>query len=280
MSELHIRAMRPDEISVAVEWAAAEGWNPGLADAACFATVDPHGFLVGELDGAPAATISCVNYDPSFSFLGFYIVREDVRGLGYGVRMWNAAIAHAGPRVVGLDGVIAQQANYARSGFKLAYANIRYGGSAIGLCPRQADVVPLGEVPFAAVEASDAAVFPARRPAFVSAWINSAGHVGRAIMRDGRLAAWGVIRPCRKGYKIGPLIAHDCPAAEAVARTLVAATSATEFFLDVPSINQKAVTLAQRLGLVPVFETARMYTGAIPPMQLERVYGVTTFELG
>jgi GNAT superfamily N-acetyltransferase len=153
MSELHIRAMRPDEISVAVEWAAAEGWNPGLADAACFATVDPHGFLVGELDDAPAATISCVNYDPSFSFLGFYIVREDVRGLGYGVRMWNAAIAHAGPRVVGLDGVIAQQANYARSGFKLAYANIRYGGCAIGICPRQADVVPLGEVPFAAVEA-------------------------------------------------------------------------------------------------------------------------------
>jgi hypothetical protein len=48
----------------------------------------------------------------------------------------------------------------------------------------------------------------------------------------------------------------------------------------VPSVNRKAVTFAQRLGLVPVFETARMYTGAIPPMQLERVYGVTTFELG
>jgi GNAT superfamily N-acetyltransferase len=280
MSELHIRAMRPDEISIAVEWAAAEGWNPGLRDAACFATVDPHGFLVGELDGAPAATISCVNYDSSFSFLGFYIVREDVRGHGYGVRMWNAAIAHAGSRVIGLDGVIAQQANYARSGFKLAYANIRYGGSAIGLCPRQADVVPLGEVPFAAVEASDAAVFPARRPAFLRAWIDSPGHVGRAIVRNGRLAAWGVIRPCRRGYKIGPLVAEDCPAAEAVASALMTATSPKEVFIDVPSVNRKAVTSARRLGLVPVFETARMYTGAIPPMQLERVYGVTTFELG
>ena len=67
--------------------------------------------------------------------------------------------------------------------------------------PRQADVVPLGEVPFAAVEASDAAVFPARRPAFVSAWINSPGHVGRAIMHDGRLAAWGVIRPCERATR-------------------------------------------------------------------------------
>ena len=239
MSELHIRTMRPDEISVAVEWAAAEGWNPGLADAACFATVDPHGFLVGELDGAPAATISCVNYGPSFSFLGFYIVRQDLRGHGYGVRMWNAAIAHAGPRVIGLDGVIAQQQNYARTGFKLAYANIRYGGTACGLYPRRADVVAIGEVPFAAVEASDAAVFPALRSAFLRAWIDSPGHVGRAIVRNGRLAAWGVIRPCRRGYKIGPLVAEDCPAAEAVASALMTATSAKEFFLDVPASTRR-----------------------------------------
>jgi Acetyltransferase (GNAT) domain len=203
-----------------------------------------------------------------------------VRGHGYGLRMWNAAIAHAGPRVIGLDGVVAQQPNYARSGFNLAYANIRYGGAAIGPRPTQADVVALGEVPFGAVEALDAAVFPAPRSAFLRAWIGSPGHVGRALVRDGRLAAWGVIRPCRRDYKIGPLVADDCSAAEMVASALMAATSATEVFLDVPSINQMAVTLAQRLGLVPVFETARMYTGAIPPLQLERVYGVTTFELG
>src|SRR5262249_48898838 len=74
---MRIRSMRPDEISIAVDWAAAEGWNPGLADATCFSSVDPDGFLIGELDGAPAATISCVNYGASFAFLGFYIVRKD-----------------------------------------------------------------------------------------------------------------------------------------------------------------------------------------------------------
>jgi hypothetical protein len=34
------------------------------------------------------------------------------------------------------------------------------------------------------------------------------------------------------------------------------------------------------IELAPVFETARMYTGAIRPVLLERVFGVTTFELG
>ena len=53
-----------------------------------------------------------------------------------------------------------------------------------------------------------------------------------------------------------------------------------EIFLDVPGINREAVALAQDFGLVPVFETARMYTGAIPPLRLDRVFGVTSFELG
>jgi GNAT superfamily N-acetyltransferase len=280
MNGLHIRPMRPDEISIALNWAAAEGWNPGFADGACFAATDPEGFLIGELDGAPAATVSCVNYGASFAFLGFYIVREDLRGRGYGLRMWNAAIAHAGPRVIGLDGVLAQQQNYRKSGFKLAYANVRYGGTVAAPNVPQAGIIALTEVPLPTVEAYDATVFPAPRNAFLRAWIGSPGHVGHALVRDGRLAGWGVIRPCRKGYKIGPLVAGDRAAAEVVLSALLAGVGGGEIFLDVPSLNRDAVALAQDLGLSPVFETARMYTGAIPPLRLERVFGITTFELG
>src|SRR5262245_28978754 len=141
--------MRPHEIAIAADWAAAEGWNPGLADAACFAAVDPHGFHIGERDGAPAATVSCVHYDAHFAFLGFYIVRPDLRGRGYGLRIWNAAIAHAGARTIGLDGVVAQQDNYRKSAFRLAYANIRYGGTIGPLSAPTAGIVPLAELPFA-----------------------------------------------------------------------------------------------------------------------------------
>jgi hypothetical protein len=97
-------------------------------------------------------------------------------------------------------------------------------------------------------------------------------------MRDGGLVGWGMIRPCRKDCKTGPLVADDRATAEVSA--LLASVGGGEIFLDVPSINRDAVALAQDLGLVPVFETARMYTGAIPPLRLERVFGVTTFELG
>lgn len=280
MSDLQIRNLRRDEVALAINWAAAEGWNPGLADAACFAIPDAQGFFVGEIDGEPVATVSCVNYDDRFAFLGFYIVRADLRGSGHGLRIWNAAIAHAGARVIGLDGVVAQQDNYKKSGFKLAYANIRHGG-VVTVPPRPSgDVIGLDEIPFAAIEADDATVFPARRSAFLRTWINTSGHTGRALVRDGKLAAWGVIRPCRTGHKIGPLVADDRGAADAVARALFETVGGGEIFLDVPAINREALALAVSFGLKPVFETARMYTGPIPQLRLDRVFGVTSFELG
>jgi GNAT superfamily N-acetyltransferase len=277
---MQIRPMRPGEIPIALDWAAAEGWNPGLDDAACFATVDPDGFIIGELDGVPAATISCVNYDDGFSFLGFYIVRPDLRGRGYGLQIWNTAIAHAGARTIGLDGVVAQQRNYETSGFVHAYANIRYGGLIAGSVAVPDGIVALTDIPLAQIAESDATVFPAVRPAFLRRWIGAPGHVGRALMRGGALAAWGVIRPCRTGWKIGPLVADDRGAAEAVLAALLAATGGTSVFLDVPAVNSDAGALAKALGLAPMFETARMYKGPIAPLRLARVFGVTTFELG
>ncbi|MGY0573386.1 GNAT family N-acetyltransferase [Bradyrhizobium sp. RDM12] len=280
MSDLQIRHLGPEEISIAIDWAAAEGWNPGLHDAACFAIPDANGFLVGEIDGEPVATVSCVNYDDRFAFLGFYIVRAGFRGRGHGLRIWNAAMAHAGSRVIGLDGVVAQQDNYRKSGFQLAYANIRYGGAITAPQRARADVVALGTIPFALVEADDATVFPARRGAFLRAWVDTPGHAGRALLRGGRLAAWGVIRPCRIGRKIGPLVADDRAAADAIVQALLASPGSNEIVLDIPAVNREGIALAESLGLKPTFETARMYTGPVPSQRLDRVFGVTSFELG
>ena len=279
MNDLRVRTMRPDEIAIAVDWAAAEGWNPGLADAGCFATADPEGFFIGELDGAPAATVSCVNYGAGFAFLGFYIVRPDLRRRGFGLALWQAAIAHAGARTIGLDGVVAQQDNYRKSGFTLAYRNIRHGGR-VAAGGARSGAVPLADIPLSIIAADDATVFPARRLDFLRAWIGTAGHVGRALLRDGALAAWGVIRPCRQGFKVGPLVADDRAGAAAVLDALIAAVGGGEVFLDVPEPNRDAVALAQSRGLAPVFETARMYTGPVREVALPRIFGVTTFELG
>mgnify|MGYP003581476289 CR=1 FL=1 len=76
-SSYTIRTMTREEVDIAIDWAAAEAWNPGFYDADCFYAADPNGFLIGLLGDEPIATISVVRYGDSFGFLGFYIVKPE-----------------------------------------------------------------------------------------------------------------------------------------------------------------------------------------------------------
>jgi ribosomal protein S18 acetylase RimI-like enzyme len=277
-----IATMLRSELELAIDWAAREGWNPGLHDAECFHAADPHGFLIGLLNDEPVATISAVRYGDSFGFIGLYIVRPEYRGKGYGKQVWLAAMKYLEGRNIGLDGVVEQQDNYRRSGFRLAYRNVRYEGQgATAAAGYSGEFVGLAELPFEVVEAYDKGFFPEPRPEFLRSWINQPGCTALGILRDGRLAGCGVLRRCRSGYKIGPLYADSPALAESLLQRLRAAVGSGEsFYLDVPEVNRAAVALAERHGMKVVFETARMYTGADPALSLDRLYGVTTFELG
>ncbi|MBX9702121.1 MAG: GNAT family N-acetyltransferase [Acetobacteraceae bacterium] len=279
---LTCRPMTRAELDLAVDWAAAEGWNPGLRDADAFLAADPDGFWIAELAGAPVASISVVRYSAEYGFLGFYICRPEHRGKGIGLALWNAGMAHLGARVVGLDGVVAQQGNYRKSGFVLAHRNIRFGAEhpRAPAPPPGITVQPAGTLPFADIARFDATCFEAPRETFLRAWLSLPGHVSLAPLRDGRLAGIGVIRPCREGSKIGPLFAEDAAVARALFAALLAAVPPGPVFLDVPEVNAAAVAMARDAGMAPVFETARMYRGRPPAVDWGRVFGITSFELG
>ncbi|WP_185985713.1 GNAT family N-acetyltransferase [Aureimonas mangrovi] len=273
--------MTERDLTTVVDWAAAEGWNPGLSDAQAFRLADPEGFLVAVEDGEPVAAISVVNYDESFAFLGLYIARPDRRGRGIGRALWQAGMAHAGPRTVGLDGVVAQQTNYARSGFALAHRNVRFSGVAKRRATTGPAASALTDVDAPALAALDRRCFGAPRPAFLTAWTSLPGHHALAVDAPPGLSGFGVSRPCREGFKIGPLFAASAEIAEALFLGLIhAMPHDATVILDVPEPNAAALSLAERHGLVPVFETARMYRGKAPDLPLAEIFGLTSFELG
>lgn len=269
------------EVDIAVAWAAKEGWNPGLHDADCFFSADPKGFLVGVLDGEPIATISVVQYGMSFGFLGFYIVKPEYRGQGYGIRIWNAGLKYLEGRIIGLDGVVAQQENYKKSGFKLAYRNVRFEGAAGGHFSENSEIVNLATLPFESVASYDKPFFPGDRIRFLKSWIHQPGCHALGILQNGMLAGYGVVRSCRSGHKIGPLFADKPELAESLFAALKSKVKPSEsVYLDAPEINGEALLLAKRHDMKVVFETARMYTKETPGIPLNRIFGVTSFELG
>lgn len=276
-----IRIMTRSELDIAVDWAAAEGWNPGMNDADCFYAADSQGFLVGSLNDEPIAAISAVKYGTSFGFIGFYLVKPEYRGKGFGIQIWNAALASLEGRVIGLDGVVEQQDNYRKSGFVMAHKNARYQGTGDGVVENDAEIISLSSFPFDTVSVYDNLHFPAERRKFLSQWIKQPNGVALGILQNRSLAGYGVLRPCDAGYKIGPMFADTPELAERIFQALRAHVPAgTPFFLDVPLVNQKAVDLARSHQMEIIFETARMYKGAKPALPLDRIFGVTTFELG
>ena len=282
MAGFEIATASADDVRLISDWAKDEGWNPGRTDCWAFHAMDPCGFLVGRLDGEPVASISVVRYGADFAFLGCYIARPKARGKGYGIRMWRAGMALAPGRNVGLDGVPAQQANYQKSGFRLAWNNVRHEGAApAGVkLPAGVTLVDARNVPFDKLAAYDRRYFPAARESFLAPWITAPERAALVALKDGEIVGFGVIRAATSSSRIGPLYAATPAIAGALVSALGRATPSAAVALDVPEINKAAVALAGEMGLKPAFATARMYTGADPVCEIAGFYSVTSFELG
>ena len=303
VSGLVVRPMRPDDLPFAFALAAGEGWNPGPSEGPCLYACDPEGFLIGEVEGTAAGCISAVRYGPGFGFVGLFIVAPPFRGRGYGFTLWNAAMTLLGDRCVGLDGVLEKEQSYQRSGFRTAYSDIRFSGGpgrppVQATAPRPAppavggaaesgaraarfDIRGADQAPRQALLAYDRACFPAARTTFVECWLGMPGGRALCALEGGEVRGYGMIRPCLSGYKFGPLFADDPDVAEALYLALCSAVPDDEtVYLDVPEPNAAGVALAGAHGLREVFRTVRMYRGPEPDMALDKVFGVTTFELG
>jgi GNAT superfamily N-acetyltransferase len=277
-----IRTLDRAELETVLDWAAAEGWNPGLHDADAFFAADPAGFLGLEIAGELAVSISVVRYDETFAFVGFYICRPDLRGRGLGAELFDTALERRPAAVLGLDAVLEQESTYVRDGFVTAHHSIRFGGAVPSLPRPVAELRVLGasDVDELVTFERHQHVFPAARGAFLERWIAAPGTTACAIGERGEIDGYGVVRACRVGCKIGPMFCADRLAAERLLGALFVHADAGPVFLDVPVPNIDGMALAGDLGLEPMFETARMYRGDATDLRLDRIFGITSFELG
>lgn len=280
MSGADPEPMTRDDVDVALEWAAKEGWNPGLHDGDAFFAADPHGFFVLKVDRRPVATVSAIRYGQHFGFLGLYITSPEMRGRGYGQGVWRAGRAYLEGRVIGLDAVVEQERTYARDGFVADYRTTRHVLESTTRAPApHSRMVDAGTLPLETLVMYERELFPAERSTFLGAWLAMPGATSRAIVEGDQLLGWALRRPCSDGYKVGPLFADEPEIAEDLLCAL-AADTAGPLYLDIPDPNRAGRALAARHEMTPVFTTTRMYDGAPPPLDHDRIFAVTSFELG
>jgi ribosomal protein S18 acetylase RimI-like enzyme len=282
--DMHIRRMTRDELDTLVEWAAREGWNPGLHDAEVFWNTDPDGFVAAEMSGELIGGGSIVAYGRRYGFMGFFIMRPDCRGLGLGNRLWNKLKRRLSARLdagasIGLDGVFNMREYYARDGFRFVCRDLRFEGRGFE-SPYSECVVEASALPFERIDVYDRQHFPAPRSGFLRDWIRRPRGHALAAMEADAIRGYAVMRPCRTGHKIGPLFAANASVAEQLLVALASRVPGEPIFLDVPEVNRDALALVARHGMKEVFGCARMVLGPIPKLPDAEIFGATTFELG
>ncbi|WP_299967357.1 GNAT family N-acetyltransferase [uncultured Roseobacter sp.] len=274
-----IRTMTPADLQLVLDWAAAEGWNPGHEDAAAFLPADPPGFLIKTVEGAPVAAISVVNHTADHAFLGLYLCHPEYRGQGHGMAVWRAGLAHAGTRNVELDGVPAQQQNYAKSGFALCGKTVRYEGALTTGASAHTTEAAQADLP--ALLAADAAATGMTRAGFASAWFTRAQTRVTLLVRSGEeITGFATARRCGIGAKIGPLHARNAQDAMALLHAAQERLDVSTLFVDVPDTSPALSDLLIRQGFTPVFDTARMVLGTPPTADVPPFYAIATMELG
>lgn len=272
------------ELDLAIEWAAAEGWNPGLHDAEIFWKTDPEGFIGMEKEGELVATGAIISYGGCYGFMGLFIVKKGLRRQGIGTPLWfhrrDLLRSRLAPgAAIGMDGVFEMQDWYARGGFVFSHRNLRMEG--LGKAsPRNPDVCPLSEIPSEKVAAYDRECFGCLRDKFLNLWITQPDSLALGFKKNENLLGFGVIRKCRVGYKIGPLFADTPEVAEALFTSLANHAAGETISLGIPENHPDAMALAARHGLTEVFGCARMYHGSPPKTDGSKIFGITTFELG
>jgi GNAT superfamily N-acetyltransferase len=282
--DLQFQKLDFEGVKTLVRWAEEEGWNPGLYDAEVFWATDPGGFYGYYKNGQLIAGGSIVSYHGMFGFMGFFIVKPEYRSHGIGRRLWYRRRDTLLSRLnegasIGMDGVVAMQPFYQKGGFETAFRDERHEKMGMDFHVNP-NITEIGDEDFESVLSYDLQCFGFRRLQFLKAWLKMPNVKTFKFNVDDKLKGFAVIRKAVKGYKVCPLFADNKAIAEELYKACLNAVPGEPLYIDIPTINNDAVALVKKYNTTSVFECARMYFGGAPKIEMNKVFGITTFELG
>ncbi len=118
------------------------------------------------------------------------------------------------------------------------------------------------------------------RPQFMKPWLKLPDNKTFKYVEDRNLKGFAIVRKANKGYKVCPLFADSEIIAEELYKTCLNSVAGEPLYLDIPVINKGAVDLITKYNATYIFECARMCYGKQPEVDINKVFGITTFELG
>ena len=283
---MKIHTLEERDIDRAMHLSTQAQWNHAAADWRRLVRLWPGQVLVGEIDGRIVASGSLATYPSSHGLLGWIgliLVDPDFRRRGLGMQIVRAVLDLAqrlDVDVLGLDASDQGQPIYERLGFECRSGINRWSGRAR---IRNASP-PLAEEDWRSLLDLDRLACGAKRAALLHNLTGGGASVVRRTARDGQLTGFGLLRPGRRAWHVGPLVAEDPATAAEILDDLLEPSDngvAEDVLIDVldghpfePMLARRGFSVSRRLQRMtrPRGETVLM-AGPL-------ACAVTGFELG
>jgi len=285
-SAITIRAFTESDVPFGMELKTLAGWNQLEADWRRFLALQPAGCFVAEAEGVPAGTATTTQYGLRFGWVGMVLVHPQMRRRGVGTALLRHCIDYLearGVACVKLDATPLGKRLYDTLGFVDEYPlERRQVAAAPPVGPLPDNVQPLGPDDVQELSEHDEPIFGVARRDHLALLIDQ-GPGGCFLHRDARGHIDGYLcsRPGANATQIGPWVAGDAAAAEALLVAGLGPLAGQAVFLDVPTARPGPSALVGRYGFETQRPLIRMYRGEnAHPGDVERVFAFCGPETG
>ena len=219
---VHEHELGEQHLAGAMALSRAANWNQNEADWRMMLNLGK-GFGLSAADGGLVASIIVLPYGDAFAWMSMVLVSPEHRRLGYASRMLRCALAHLQSRGLAavLDATPAGHEVYVREGLRDTWGFQRYSLPEAGPVSGWQDLSGLklrrladGDWP--QILALDLPAFGASREPLLRALAARLPEAALVAERAGKICGYLVGRDGREARQLGPLIAADLPAAQAL----------------------------------------------------------------
>jgi GNAT superfamily N-acetyltransferase len=279
---IRIRNLLQNESYILDQIAEIDGRNPGLNDGEFLFNADRNGFIAAIEGSTVNGTISCIKYPDNMAFIGFHYIVDRYRNSGLWEKLLEAALNTAIESSIGLNSREEYTTLYEKAGFKSAFKIITYEGIADGKQVKLPSSINSPHItPYDKVYDYCKKTLLYEQKLFLNQWFNQPRSLFIGKYEDDTYKGIGLLKPCRTGFRLGPLIAEDPISAMEILASLTSHYPvATRYYLDIPEINIPGINLAEELKLKKIKESFRMYKGKDHRVCTNNIYSFTSMELG
>lgn len=282
---MEIRNASHGDVSALLRLSTQAGWNQLSADWHRLIDHSPNGCFAGWLDGELIATSTIISFQNDTGWIGMVLVDENHRRQGFGMQIFEHALNTAvdwGLSKVGLDATEAGRSVYEQVGFvdvtgierwrgKLDRPNDTDSNFVVECCPLDEEVYSV-----------DRQACSVDRSRLLDRLAQERGVRSFRISKSGTntVRGFGIVRPGREAFHIGPVVASDGDAFASLLREVERTIGKSPVVIDL-FIDDEVMDVARDANLEEQRTLTRMtYEEPHRVLQGDHVVAAAGFELG